>query len=92
MAMRVADGCAYPEGALTLAEAPLALAEGVEALAQGVAAFDLSAVTQVDSAALSLLLSWRRAAQAESRPLAYRNVPDSLLSLAALYGLTDLIA
>jgi phospholipid transport system transporter-binding protein len=91
MAMRVADGCAYPEGALTLAEARAALAEGVEALAQGAGAFDLAGVTQVDSSALSLLLSWRRAAQAQSRPLAYRNVPDSLLSLAALYGLTDLV-
>lgn len=91
MAMRVAEGCAYPEGALTLAEARRVLAEGNEALAQGVAAFDLAAVTQVDSAALSLLLSWRRVAQAEPRSLAFRNVPDSLLSLAALYGLTDLV-
>ena len=52
---------------------------------------DLAGVTKVDSAALSLLLSWRRQAQARAQALSFRNLPDSVHSLARLYGLADLI-
>lgn len=89
--MRVEDIVAYPEGALTLNEARQALLEGEQALAQGVTVFDLIQVTQVDSSALSLIMSWQRKAQENSRPLSFRNIPDSLHSLARLYGLADLI-
>ncbi|MFA5082187.1 MAG: STAS domain-containing protein, partial [Hydrogenophilaceae bacterium] len=64
--MRVEDTVAYPEGALTLNEASVALREGEQALAGGVAVFDLAQVSQVDSSALSLLLSWQRKAEERS--------------------------
>ena len=48
---------------------------------------DLSAVTEVDSAAVSLLLEWRR----QVKTLRFANLPVALSSLAALYGVTDLI-
>jgi len=89
--MRVEDIVAYPEGALTLNEARQSLLDGEQALAQGVTVFDLIQVTQVDSSALSLIMSWQRKAQESSRPLSFRNIPDSLHSLARLYGLADLI-
>jgi phospholipid transport system transporter-binding protein len=89
--MRIENAVAYPEGALTLGEAGRALLDGEQALAGGVTVFDLANVTQVDSAALSLLLSWRRQAQTRSLPLSFRNAPDSLHSLARLYGLSELI-
>lgn len=89
--MRVDDIVAYPEGALTLDEASRMLLEGRQALAEGATVFDLSQVTQVDSSALSLLLSWQRFAQARPQSLRFRNIPDSLHSLARLYGLADLI-
>ncbi|MDD3528585.1 MAG: STAS domain-containing protein [Gallionellaceae bacterium] len=89
--MRVEDAVAYPEGALTLREASLTLREGERALVEGAAVFDLAGVTQVDSSALSLILSWRRQAGARQQALTFRNVPDSLHSLARLYGLADLI-
>ncbi|TCJ18528.1 STAS domain-containing protein [Parasulfuritortus cantonensis] len=89
--MRIEDTVAYPEGALTLAEATRALQEGEQALARGVTVFDLAGVTKVDSSALSLLLSWQRRAQARSQPLSFRNLPESVHSLAGLYGLADLI-
>lgn len=89
--MRIEDIVAYPEGALTLNEARQSLLDGEQALAQGVTVFDLIQVTQVDSSALSLIMSWQRKAQASSRPLSFRNIPDSLHSLARLYGLADLI-
>jgi phospholipid transport system transporter-binding protein len=89
--MRVENAVAYPEGALTLAEATRAQADGEQALAKGASVIDLGRVSQVDSSALSLLLSWQRTAQARSLPLTFRNIPDSLHSLARLYGLADLI-
>jgi phospholipid transport system transporter-binding protein len=53
---------------------------------------DLAAVTEVDSTALSLLFEWRRAAQRKNLHIVFRNLPESLKSLAALYGVTDLVA
>jgi len=52
---------------------------------------DLSGVTEVDSSALSLLFEWRRTAQAAGRRIRYSNLPENLSSLAALYGVSDLI-
>ena len=52
---------------------------------------DLSAVTEVDSSAVSLLLEWRREAQRGGRAIRYVNLPGNLQSLAKLYGVTDLL-
>ena len=52
---------------------------------------DLKGLTEVDSAALSLLLEWRRAAARENRRIEFANVPANLNSLAQLYGVADLI-
>ncbi len=50
---------------------------------------DLSKVEAVDSAAVALLLSWLRHAQRSGVKLRFMNVPDSLLSLARLYGVAE---
>ena len=50
---------------------------------------DLAEVTEIDSAAVSLLLEWRR--QANGSTLRFTNLPAALKSLAELYGVTDLI-
>jgi phospholipid transport system transporter-binding protein len=89
--MRVEDGVAYPEGSMTLADAAGQLEAGCAAVAQGVGVFDLAAVGQLDSAALSLLLAWRRQAQARGLAFGIRNVPDSIHALAQLYGVDELI-
>ena len=52
---------------------------------------DLGALTEVDSTAISLLLEWRRAAQRENRKISYVNLSANLKSLAALYGVTELL-
>ena len=78
-------------GALTIANA----AEECEAAKQhfsGDVVVDLAAVTEVDSSALSLLFEWRRAAQSNNSHISFRNLPESLKSLAELYGVTDLVA
>jgi phospholipid transport system transporter-binding protein len=52
---------------------------------------DLAGVTEVDSAAVSLLLEWRRQALAANRRIEYVNLPSNLKSLADLYGVSDLL-
>lgn len=87
--MQVQDGVALLQGDLVLDQATRLLAEGEAAIKAGARAFDLAGVGQVDSSALSLLLSLRRRAGAED--LRFDNVPDSLISLARLYGISDLL-
>jgi phospholipid transport system transporter-binding protein len=52
---------------------------------------DLAGVTEADSAAVSLMLDWQRAAAAAGGSLAFRNLPGNLASLTDLYGVTGLI-
>ena len=59
----------------------------------GVKVVDLAGVTEVDSAAVSLLLEWRRQAQGQTgvQALRFENLPKALTSLADLYGVSELI-
>jgi phospholipid transport system transporter-binding protein len=67
------------------------LAAGIDAIRAGDAEFDLSAVRQVDSSAVALLLAWQREAQARGARLALTGLPAALRSLATLYGVDELI-
>ena len=78
-------------GALNIANAA-AECEAAKQHLSGDIVIDLAAVTEVDSSALSLLFEWRRAAQQNNSRVSFRNLPDSLKSLAELYGVTDLVA
>ena len=78
-------------GALTIANAVTLCEQGKREL-NGDLVIDLSAVTEVDSTALSVLFEWRRAARIKNLHVAFRKLPDSMKSLAALYGVADLVA
>jgi phospholipid transport system transporter-binding protein len=62
-------------------------------LPQGVTqmTIDWSKVEAVDSSAISLMLAWQRAAQRQNVQLHFINLPENLLSLANLYGVTELL-
>ncbi len=77
-------------GALTLAGIPKLAEEGKSQIADG-DVIDLSAVTEVDSTALSLIFEWQRSAQSRGVHIAFKNLPASLISLAMLYGVSDMI-
>lgn len=66
-------------------------AAGVSALSGGVDQIDLSEVTEADSSAVAVLLAWVRAAQEQGRTVTIVNSPDSVRSLAALYGVAELL-
>ena len=53
---------------------------------------DLAGVAEADSAALSLLFEWQREARARGFGLAYANLPASIVSLAEVYGVSELIS
>jgi ABC-type transporter Mla MlaB component len=50
----------------------------------------MQAVTQVDSAAVSLLLNWQRLAVQQSLTLSLQAMPDKLTRLLHLYNVEDL--
>lgn len=52
---------------------------------------DFADVTDVDTAALSLIMEWQRRATASNCKVNFSNLPANLTSLAALYGVTEFI-
>lgn len=78
-------------GRLTIATVPALFEEGLQHLNSEDLLVDFSKVEAVDSAAVSMLLGWLRAAQRNQRALRVAGLPDDLLSLADLYGVTGLL-
>ena len=76
---------------ITNANAGELLAEGSAAIARGDFAIDLGSVTDVDSAAVALLLEWQRQAMARGGRLVLGGVPADIASLARLYGVDGLL-
>lgn len=62
-------------------------------LADGAAAvIDLGAVTQVDSAALALVIEWLRWARTDRKQLGLVNMPEALRALARISEVEHLLA
>jgi phospholipid transport system transporter-binding protein len=78
-------------GPVTLGNVTQMLEEGRRHLADGAATVDLGEVKEVDSSALALLLAWLREAKAAGRSLVFANLPESLQTIARLYGVQDLL-
>lgn len=79
------------EGRLTMSTVPALYASGLQYLASEDLLVDWSKVEAVDSAAVSMLLGWSRAAKSNQRDLRVTNLPDDLLSLARLYGVAEML-
>lgn len=67
------------------------MAEGLQQFQGDTVTVDLSAVGEVDSSAVSLLLQWRRDALQRHQQLRFTNLPVNLVSLAKLYGVLELL-
>lgn len=52
---------------------------------------DLAGVTEVDSAAVALAITWLREARAAGRTIRFENLPPAMAKLARLYAVADLI-
>jgi len=58
---------------------------------RGNAVVDFSAVEVADSSALAVMLGWLRHAEAGNHSLTFVGVPAGVVSLAELYGVSDLL-
>jgi len=88
-ALRLESTVAFLEGDLILDNAVMLLAESRKALKCGICTFDLSQTGHMDSSAISLLLGIRRSAESAGQTIALQAVPESLKSLATLYGVAE---
>jgi phospholipid transport system transporter-binding protein len=78
-------------GPVTLANVTALLEEGRRHLAEGVQTIDLAEVSEMDSALLALLLAWLRDASAGGHVVVFANLPESLRTIARLYGVDGLL-
>jgi len=79
------------QGPITMANAKVLLEEGASLVRDQDALFDFGQVEEVDSAAVSLMLAWLREAGLQQQSLRFTHLPENLKTLAALYGVLDLI-
>lgn len=76
---------------MTMQQVQSLLAQSTTLPVGGALEIDLSAVTDVDTAAVSLLFEWLRQAQARDCKLTFTHLPENLASLATLYGVLEQI-
>lgn len=79
------------QGSLNIETVPALFETGLQHLAGEDFQVDFSQVASVDSAAVSMLLGWSRAAQRVQHSLRVKGLPENLLSLARLYGVAELL-
>lgn len=80
------------KGKMTLETATALLARGTaECGDDGLVEVDLVGVDEVDSSGLAVLFGWQRIAQARGNSLRIINPPRSLISLAEVYGVAELL-
>ncbi|WIM06965.1 MAG: STAS domain-containing protein [Candidatus Nitricoxidivorans perseverans] len=78
-------------GPMTIALATQLKSAGESAIGAGASVVDLSQVTEVDSASLAILFDWLRMARERGSDLSIDYPPESVRSLAQLYGVADLL-
>ena len=78
-------------GSVTLANVAAILEEGRRHLAEGVGTVDLGEVTDMDSSLLAAMLAWLRDTKSRGRELTFVNLPESLQTIARLYGVDSLL-
>lgn len=88
--IRISGNTLAVEGPMTVATARGLLDEGRPGTGAWVA--DLSAVTHADSTGLAVLLDWLRASRQAGGSLKIVALPETLQSLARLYGIDALLS
>ena len=89
----IRDGYEAPTP-LTVATVTALLAEGEKMVRAGARSLDFSAVTEIDSAAVALVLHLQRVAASLSpspSAMLLRAVPGAMTNLAGLYGVQELL-
>jgi ABC-type transporter Mla MlaB component len=79
-------------GALTMDDAARVLKAADRMPLPSTGLVDFSGLLQADSAALAVAVALKRRAAAERRTLTFAGLSESLLSLAVVYGVEDIVA
>jgi phospholipid transport system transporter-binding protein len=80
------------EGSITIDNVVSVVANGVALFDGEDVTIDLGRVTEADSAAVSLVLEWRREAARRRLQIRFLNTPQNLQSLMQLYGVSELMS
>ena len=78
-------------GPVTLANVRRVVEEGERQLDEGVRMVDLSEVSELDSSLLAALFAWMRHARRREYEISFANLPESLRTIARLYGVDSLL-
>jgi len=89
--IRRESGRIVVSGPVTLANVAAVLEEARRHLEEGVGTVDLGEVTEMDSSLLAAIVAWLRDARSAGRELAFANIPESVRTIARLYGVDELI-
>ena len=79
-------------GSLDFDSVPRLYARNAELLSAGRLTLDLSGVERANSAGVALLLEWRREARRRGVELTLRGVPETVMRVARLSGVEELLA
>jgi phospholipid transport system transporter-binding protein len=90
--LRADDGRWALAGPLTISNVASVLAASIGMPLPSTGRVDLKGVDPVDSSGVAILLEWKRRALAEGMQLAFENVPPTMISLAELYGVDELLS
>ena len=90
MIRREGDGLRV-SGPLTMSTVPLLADALTEHLVADPVQIDFSEVTDVDSSAVALTLEWQRLAARKKVLLQFLNLPEAMLNLAKLYGVSEFV-
>ena len=90
---KVAQNAFSVSGELNMQTVPAIsqMANGQLSGLSGEVSIDLSAVSRADSAGLALLIDWLRIAKRHRYKLAFRNLPEQLMQIAAVSELQDIL-
>ena len=86
--------CIRFSGPVTVATVTSLLAQAEKMVKSGACILDFSAVTEIDSAAVALVLQLQRVAASRAVParaLGLQALPDAMTNLAGLYGVQELL-
>lgn len=91
--LSIQQGVVSLQGALSFQTVEALLPQGYEVLrAEPQVVFDLSQVTEVDSAGLALLIAWCRMAKKTSRRPFFRQIPASMKALMAVTNVESMLS
>jgi phospholipid transport system transporter-binding protein len=89
--IRRESGRIVVSGPVTLDNVAAVVEDARRHLEEGVRTVDLGEVTEMDSSLLAAMLAWVRDARRRGRELVFTNIPESLRTIARLYGVESLL-